>query len=232
MGREVKRVPLNFDWPVNKTWEGYLNPNYVECTACKGSGETMAMKRLGDLVGLLMLSGSDSAEQKCHPYFHETPLYNSRGKTCGPDMAELTGALAGRQPRWPFGHDCVDRWSATRKIINAAGLPESWGRCPDCDGEGIPRDKIEIYESWQKSEPPEGEGWQVWETVSEGSPISPVFATPEELAAHMAQTRWGADQGTSYETWLKFIVGPGWAISGVMDSKGFRTGVKFAADTT
>jgi hypothetical protein len=29
--------------------------------------------------------------------------------------------------------------------------------------------------------PPEGDGWQAWETVSEGSPCSPVFATAEEL---------------------------------------------------
>ena len=29
-------------------------------------------------------------------------------------------------------------------------------------------------------DPPEGDGWQLWQTVS-GGPISPVFATPEEL---------------------------------------------------
>ena len=24
MGRELKRVPLDFDWPLNKVWDGYL----------------------------------------------------------------------------------------------------------------------------------------------------------------------------------------------------------------
>lgn len=24
MGREVRRVPVDFDWPINKVWKGYL----------------------------------------------------------------------------------------------------------------------------------------------------------------------------------------------------------------
>lgn len=66
----------------------------------------------------------------------------------------------------------------------------------------------------------------MWETVSEGSPISPVFATPEELARHMAATRWGADRGTPYETWLAFIRGPGWAPSMVGTSGRLMNGVE------
>jgi len=38
-------------------------------------------------------------------------------------------------------------------------------------------------------EPPEGVGWQMWEDTSEGSPISPVFKTAEELA------QWLEDNG-------------------------------------
>ena len=44
----------------------------------------------------------------------------------------------------------------------------------------------------------------------------------------MAGTRWGADKGTSYETWLRFINGPGWAPSMVMDASGVRTGADAA----
>ena len=29
MGRELKRVPLDFQWPENKVWDGYLNPHYA-----------------------------------------------------------------------------------------------------------------------------------------------------------------------------------------------------------
>ncbi len=46
----------------------------------------------------------------------------------------------------------------------------------------------------ERSEPPEGEGWQLWETVSEGSPVSPVFESAEQLADWMShpdrETRW------------------------------------------
>jgi hypothetical protein len=60
-------------------------------------------------------------------------------------------------------------------------------------------------EQWRV--PPPGDGWQMWETTSVGSPMSPVFATPEELA------RWLADTGASafgsmtatYEQWLATI---------------------------
>lgn len=40
-----------------------------------------------------------------------------------------------------------------------------------------------LYRDQWYHEPPKGEGYQLWETTSEGSPISPVFASAEELAA-------------------------------------------------
>lgn len=157
MGREVKRVPLGFEWPINKVWEGFLNQHYkksVECSECGGTG---------------------------------------------------------------FSRDA--------RLLQAT--------CERCKGEGRIWDSKEdkaAYEAWEPSQPPAGDGWQIWETVSEGSPLSPVFATPEELAAHMAGTTWGADKGTPYETWLTFIRGPGWSVSMVMDEKGVRDGVTAAVD--
>lgn len=38
MGRELKRVPLDFQWPTNKVWQGFLNPHYElssECPHCE-----------------------------------------------------------------------------------------------------------------------------------------------------------------------------------------------------
>lgn len=40
----------------------------------------------------------------------------------------------------------------------------------------------EEYDKWECDEPPTGEGYQLWETTSEGSPTSPVFESAEELA--------------------------------------------------
>lgn len=234
MGREVKRVPLDFQWTENKVWEGFLNPHYKKChncPQCEGRGETVASQRLGDLVSLLMLSGSDAIGGKCHPYFYEAPLLYTQGKACGQDMIELTAALAGREPS-TMGHDCLDKWQANKKIIAAAELPEAWGTCLACNGSGTIWDSPEdeqAADDWSCTEPPKGEGYQIWETVSEGSPISPVFATPEELAQHMAGRVWGADRGTSYETWLNFITSVGWAPSMIMGADGIQSGVAASA---
>lgn len=63
MGREIKRVALDFDWPLNKTWKGFLNPHYdghcSNCEDCGGHGSTTASQRLEDLVSLLLLSADD-----------------------------------------------------------------------------------------------------------------------------------------------------------------------------
>jgi hypothetical protein len=82
-------------------------------------------------------------------------------------------------------------------------------------------------------EPPEGEGYQMWEDTSEGSPISPVFETPEELAQWLAKSdasSFGSSTAT-YEQWLGMIKGPAWAPSLVIDSQhGIRSGVEAASD--
>lgn len=83
--------------------------------------------------------------------------------------------------------------------------------CDRCNGHG----NVERYpgqradaEAWEPTEPPEGPGWQLWETTSEGSPTSPVFETGEALA------RWATDNATvfadmkaTYDEWLRMIVG-------------------------
>lgn len=47
MGRELKRVPMNFKWEVNKLWCGYINPHKVhKCQSCDGSGNSEDYERL------------------------------------------------------------------------------------------------------------------------------------------------------------------------------------------
>jgi hypothetical protein len=76
-------------------------------------------------------------------------------------------------------------------------------------------------------EVPKGEGWQMWEDTSEGSPISPVFETPEELAQWLTDTKASSfgDMSATYEEWLNMI-NRGWAPSMVYTSeKGIQSGV-------
>jgi hypothetical protein len=60
---------------------------------------------------------------------------------------------------------------------------------------------------------PEGHpyGWQLYETVTEGSPLSPVFATKDELAAWMSSPAAGRDR-VSPDVAAKFVA-EGWAPS-------------------
>lgn len=63
-----------------------------------------------------------------------------------------------------------------------------------------------------RTEPPDGEGWQLWQTVSDG-PISPVFETAAELIEWMTTpaAKWGAMGPWSREAAAAFVNGPGWA---------------------
>ncbi len=95
--------------------------------------------------------------------------------------------------------------------------------CASCDGKGAVfrgDGHRRAHDDWKPTEPPEGPGWQMWETVSEGSPVSPVCATAEDLARHMADRDARRDDGMGYEGWLRFIVGPGWAPTGINGMSG------------
>jgi hypothetical protein len=50
MGREIKRVAANFNWPLNKAWSGYVNdmPRPRRCEACSGSGSSPEARKFSD----------------------------------------------------------------------------------------------------------------------------------------------------------------------------------------
>lgn len=230
MGREVKRVPLDLDHPVGEIWPGYEPPEVRDCPNpdCR-IGVTTGRKRLAEVVSLLLLSGGDAARDKSHPYFQRGGFYQTAGISPTKDLAELTEGLTGRSPRQLLGHDASDRWAATKKIIEAAGLdPESWGICTTCHGSGLHPEDQGLQREWEREDPPEGEGWQVWETTSEGSPITPVFGSPEELAQYCAEEGVSVvgSRTADEETWLRFIR-EGWAPTMVHTPEGgLQSGVE------
>lgn len=290
MGRELKRVALDFNWPLEKVWRGYLNPHYAhchDCPHCKGSGSSPMALRLKDRwYGYEPFRPKDRGSRPfmpTHPavwaqaerHVNSNPGFYGTGDSAinreanrlsgffnrqwshhlnADDVAALVKAHRlmdfthtwtpgkGWQPKSPpyvptpeevnvwslsnFGHDSINQWVVVAAECERLGVEKT---CKHCNGEGsfwdTPEDK-QAADDWTPTEPPGGDGYQIWETVSEGSPISPVFATPEALAQHMAKTRFGADVGTSYDTWLKFILGPGWAPSLIGDANGIRSGVE------
>lgn len=167
---------------------------------------------------LLMLDDdlNDQARgRELHPYLANCWGWGGGGMRPSVDIAEFGLGLAGRRDNSPFGHDSSDAWRATDKIIKAAGLSEEWGRCPTCEGQGYTYRDAEhaaAAEAWEPSDPPMGDGWQVWETVSEGSPITPVFASAVGLIDHLVHV--GAwDKKWSREAAESFVNHDAWAPS-------------------
>lgn len=101
-------------------------------------------------------------------------------------------------------------------------------------GEMDPDDcQIDLCDCPYYYEPPVGEGWQVWETVSEGSPTTPVFATREELIEHLTLVGAGGVCGPVSRQAAEKFVEAGWAPSLVGMSFGggppqFMNGVEAA----
>lgn len=290
MGRELRRVPLDFEWPMNKVWQGFINPLYkaVKCTACDGTGYSPEGKRLKDQwYGYVPFRPEDrgstpfkpdhpkvralaernhkeaphlcpsvqrEAERLCRHYNkgwnHHLNADDVAALIEGGRLYDFTHTWAQKdqwQPKVPaiiptpqqvndwsiagMGHDSLNQWICVKAECKRLGVSET---CSVCDGAADiwpSKEAEEAYEAWEQIPPPAGDGYQIWETVSEGSPISPVFSTPEELARHMAGTRWGADDGTPYSVWLKFINGPGWAPSMVASDAGLQSGVAAVVDT-
>jgi hypothetical protein len=104
-----------------------------------------------------------------------------------------------------------------------------------CDGACVDPACKEAYESWSREEPPSGDGWQVWETVSEGSPVSPVFATAEELIEYLVEggdesDRKHGEPGVSREAATRFVKETGWVPSGMMSGGGFKSNIECAGE--
>lgn len=292
MGRQLRRVPLDFDWPVDKVWEGFLNnlPHGSGCPDCRrknalphdhGSGMSPFAADLHNKWYGFNGEYDPVADGKTPFTWDHPPLlaYARRqvdnapdyyGKTTDakvranaerlaqhfnagfshfleqedvdalveagrlmdfthnwtPRQEDGTGGWQLKDPpyrptaeevnNWSLsgmGHDSINNWIVIKARCERAGVSST---CTVCDGEGViwasPEQKA-AYEAWEETPPPEGEGWQMWETVTEGSPITPVFATPEELARYLVGNDTSTTNGTTFEQWMKMIVGKGWAPS-------------------
>jgi hypothetical protein len=72
-------------------------------------------------------------------------------------------------------------------------------------------------------------GWQMYETVSDGTPLSPVFATKDELAAWLASPEAG-DEQRSPAVAARFVE-EGWAPTFASSGGQFMSGVDWIGRT-
>ncbi|HXS23395.1 MAG TPA: hypothetical protein VN719_04140 [Gemmatimonadales bacterium] len=265
----MRRVPLDFDWPRKKTWDGFLNPYYAarqECEACEGSGYAPNAKQFKDEwyghapfdpvaygaqpltvdhpgivamatrnvehspafyenVGKVRFSRDVAIRRECRRLFEFMSVQWSHHLI----QADVDALVAAHR-LMDFTH--VPRTEEQRQVVEAkiaAGgnswLPEPNGYVPTaeevnnwsigglghdstncyicvtarCEREGAPVLCTECggsgdqwpskahqhlaEELWKPIDPPTGEGYQLWETTTEGSPQSPVFASLDELCA-------------------------------------------------
>lgn len=110
------------------------------------------------------------------------------------------------------------------ELIYRGGYEEYAGKRP-----GTPDPEASYEPAYQpEGWPPEEErGYQVFETVSEGTPLTPVFATVEELID------WLSTKGTAYDPPMtreaaQRFVGWGSVPSGISDGTGFYSPMEIA----
>ena len=270
MSRTLKRVSIDFDWPLHETWEGYVNPYFRPCPEAERGlchhGETSASAWVGAVASLIAMLGDEAVREPMvpelrqrgqifpHPYLEafafapradlprlfmerlhaekdsvtrdrmlreEIAARPSRLLPLTEEMAEFVTGMIGRRPTPPFGNPEIDIY---RKLLAIAGITRKsgWGTCKTCKGKGMHPDAVLAYDAWEPTEPPEGPGWQLWETVTEGSPISPVFGDREGFIRHLVSL--GNSQKAA-EVFCK----RGWAPSGMMVEGKMYEGIESCA---
>ena len=86
-----------------------------------------------------------------------------------------------------MGHDAINRFILVEFRAKKMGV---YGLCERCQGCGQlwPDEETKVAcEAWEGTPPAEGLAWQVWENVSDGSPVTPAFENPEDLIEHLVK---------------------------------------------
>lgn len=224
MGREIRRVPLDFDWPINQIWKGFVSPySGVKCTPCDGRGYSPESRRLMEIwygfhkePEYISMGGGRryNTNAWCHNLeqedvdvllehdrlwdFTRVPINDEQREIVRKEIAagrnswlphdngyHPTAAEVNEWSKSGFGHDSLNQSYVVEARCKKLGVPST---CRACEGGGEIWQSPEIEklaEDWEPFDPPQGEGWQLWETVSEGSPITPVFATSSGLVDYM-----------------------------------------------
>ncbi len=123
---------------------------------------------------------------------------------------------------WPGFLPSVERLKAIPALVvsapylmEVAPMSGEDGICAQCNayskGECSEETACCIYNEQNRAlwyqEPPEGEGYQLWEITTEGSPLSPVFSSLEELCGWVAEnvTVCGHEKA-SEDVWRKILL--------------------------
>lgn len=225
---------MDFEWPQGVVWMGYLNPYHgCECPWCydDDKGGSYGYTKEAREYEKMWYGFQKGARELPHPYkpghwyIPDSKLYSMerweydfivnddkrlRKQFFGCDKADCPPYENLKE--WALHHEMSLRTDAI--FVNIMG--EEYCRrngyehtCPHCGGSGrlYQTDELKrLHDEWERVEPPTGGGYQLWETTSEGSPCSPVFATFDELCEWCAEnaTTFGSFEATK-EEWAKML---------------------------
>lgn len=222
MGRELKRVPIDFEWPIGQIWKGYINPFLSQkCECCDGSGLNHATKKLSDdwhsFDNPKYINISAKRRYNANAWQHQLTEIEIKALVKAGRISDVSN-FSGRfdeesnawvkwvdgqriecdEPAMPspesvnawsirdmLGHDAINRWICVEARAKHLGV---YGKCEMCDGQGCIWQSVEIKtlsENWQRFDPPTGDGFQLWNTTTEGHPMTPVFATLDGLCEYL-----------------------------------------------
>ena len=106
-----------------------------------------------------------------------------------------------------LGHDSINMWVCVRARVKREHLGTT--SCAHCKGHGtiwLTPAHEKRHKNWKEKEPPKGKGFQLWSTINEGEPSSPVFKTLEALAewCEVNATTFGSFRATK-EEWMNML---------------------------
>ncbi len=224
--RELRGVPLDFDWPLEKVWQGYQMPDELrlpECEDCEGSGFSPTARWLyaswwPHKVADPQACWRDKLNQADLDFlidndylWRRDPDVKGRSRIdikLGDVTLEEINAQQREYSRFPEPKIIgIREYPLIKRRCKALGADHC---CDTCQGHADigTLEQRQAVADWKPTEPPTGDGIQVWETTSEGSPITPVFPNTEEGRAALAQ--WLVDnpkggENYPYATWLHFV---------------------------
>lgn len=267
MGREIKRVPVDFDYPQGQIWQGYINPYWEfhsECPACGGTGYSPEAKRISDQwYGYTAFHPSETGSAPLTPETPAVKAFVERQMQRSPEyytsyQAEANRLISMWNTQWchhleqadvdallnanrlydftrvgriptvqevqawniqGMGHDGINHYVCVKAKCERLGIDTT---CKACNGDGdkwVSQGHKYLYDQWAETEPPTGDGWQLWENVSEGSPVSPVFPT------ETAFREWLSSEGYS-PTAIDNFIQMGFAFSMVMQNGVIKSNIE------
>ena len=195
---------MDFDWPMKSVWKGYINPYHgSDCPWCydKEQGRSDGLTEKAREYQRKFYGYMNDWPYIGHPY-KPMQRYCPMALPYKMERWEYDFIISDKNPcRDEIFPDGIPTYENVREYFLKNGtlgfdrvqwlLVEEYCRlnnvpslCPHCDGDGVVwiNDEIkQLHDNFERVEPPVGDGYQLWETTSEGSPVSPVFATFDEL---------------------------------------------------